>query len=118
MARRFSELQKRSAVHKWLLAELPDRGLGMVKILSTRRGKEVTVVVRSNAIAIYRSTSLSSDSQLKDRLHYITALDVSLEKLAGILNVQDAAETMAVFTMNRRELLHSVKVKDTSYDQS
>jgi hypothetical protein len=97
---------------RWCLAVMPDHGLALLKLLNLRESAdtdiEVVAAVRSNAIEFYRPVAGEIYSQPSDKLLTIQAKDVSLQKLAEILVARDAAEAMAVFRLNRRELLHTV----------
>lgn len=90
--------------HRWQLFEMPDRGMAMYKVLSLKTGRKADVVIRSNAIFLYQYCTESIPFQDNAIIIMMAATDVSLERLATIFTVQDAAEVLAVFTLNRRAL--------------
>ena len=96
----------------WQLVKMPDHGLAMLKVLSRLDGDQVAVIVRSNAIALYRLQDGICSLRPKDRLMLIAARDLSLERLANIFSARDAAEVVAVFRFNRRELFHVVHPRE------
>lgn len=112
MSNKKPEYRTMAINQRWCLAVMPDHGLALLKLLKLHmgHGAEVDVVaaIRSNAIEFYRPVAGDIHRQTDDILLTIPAKDVSVNRLAEILVARDAAETMAVFRLNRRELLHSI----------
>lgn len=95
--------------HRWQLLEMSDRGMAMYKVLSLKTGRKADVIIRSNAIYIYRHRIKLIPFQDNARILILAARDASIEKLATIFTLKDAAEVMAVFTLNRRALFTVVR---------
>ena len=111
MSDHISKNRRMISGHRWQLIEMPDRSLAMYKTVSRKTDEQVSVVIRSNSIILYRYDSNQLSFLPKDIILNLAARDVTLRLLADIFHTEGAAEIMAVFTMNRRALFQVVQYK-------
>ncbi len=100
---------------RWRLFELADRSLVLARDVGTsspelvRRRRSIAVCILSNGVSLHkRPLAKAVPPTVADRIIFIPARELNINRLQELFDHQTAVEILALFNLNRKNLLNLI----------